>query len=349
MLQPGSPSQARTMLPRRSAAPEPSRRPGILFGNPERVLGAALLSIGAGLLISQALSRNCDEQRKPNREPVASPPVPGRGRRKALGNAARLLFSSSAVLSFSGVADSGLEHYRGKYTNPAMFIAPTISLLTLAVSSRQAAKSDGELRGTSRAVYGISAATGIAGLGFHLYNVGKRVGRFSWLNLFYGAPLLAPGTLLAAGVAGLSGNRIEGFLNGERTALPSARLLAIGTTGAMAATAAEAALLHFRGAFQNPYMFLPTTVPPLAALMLAVAALNPTRGILATSRVTAGATAALGLLGTVFHAYGIHRNMGGWRNWSQTILQGPPLPAPPGFTGVALAALAAVTLLEEHK
>ena len=51
-------------------------------------------------------------------------------------------------------------------------------------------------------------------------------------------------------------------------------------------------------------------------------------------------------MGTAFHAYGIHRNMGGWRNWSQMILQGPPLPAPPGFIGVALAGLGALDLLE---
>ncbi|HJU18373.1 MAG TPA: hypothetical protein VJ770_18125, partial [Stellaceae bacterium] len=58
------------------------------------------------------------------------------------------------------------------------------------------------------------------------------------------------------------------------------------------------------------------------------------------------ATAVLGIAGPVFHAYGIHRNMGGWHNWSQMVLQGPPLPAPPGFTGVACGGLAALALLK---
>jgi hypothetical protein len=40
--------------------------------------------------------------------------------------------------------------------------------------------------------------------------------------------------------------------------------------------------------------------------------------------------------------------MGGWRNWSQNILNGPPIPAPPSFTGLALAGLAALGLIEEH-
>ena len=49
-----------------------------------------------------------------------------------------------------------------------------------------------------------------------------------------------------------------------------------------------------------------------------------------------------------FHAYGVSRNMGGWRNWSQNVLNGPPLPAPPSFTGLALAGLAALSLIEDE-
>jgi len=39
--------------------------------------------------------------------------------------------------------------------------------------------------------------------------------------------------------------------------------------------------------------------------------------------------------------------MGGWRNWSQNVPGGPPLPAPPSFTGLALAELAALGLLKD--
>ena len=54
--------------------------------------------------------------------------------------------------------------------------------------------------------------------------------------------------------------------------------------------------------------------------------------------------AGVGLLGSAFHAYGISRNMGGWRNWSQNLLNGPPLPAPPAFAALAIAGLVAVRL-----
>ena len=59
------------------------------------------------------------------------------------------------------------------------------------------------------------------------------------------------------------------------------------------------------------------------------------------------ATAVLGIAGPIFHAYGIHRNMGGWRNWSQMILQGPPLPAPPAFLGIAVAGLGVLPAIAE--
>lgn len=55
---------------------------------------------------------------------------------------------------------------------------------------------------------------------------------------------------------------------------------------------------------------------------------------------------AVGMIGPGFHAYGIGRGMGGWRNWSQNLLNGPPLPAPPAFTALAIAGLAALDLIE---
>jgi hypothetical protein len=46
-----------------------------------------------------------------------------------------------------------------------------------------------------------------------------------------------------------------------------------------------------------------------------------------------------------FHANGIARQMGGWRNWRQNVLSGPPLPAPPSFLALALAGRAALALV----
>ena len=110
----------------------------------------------------------------------------------------------------------------------------------------------------------------------------------------------------------------------------------------------EAGLFHFRGAFHDPLMLLPVTVPPVAAGLLASTAVGPTRRHRRLTRLALEGTTVLGLGGVGLHAYGVQRNMGGWYNWSQNLLNGPPLPAPPSFTGLALAGLAAVNLMEDH-
>jgi hypothetical protein len=68
-------------------------------------------------------------------------------------------------------------------------------------------------------------------------------------------------------------------------------------------------------------------------------------GLRRAARWSLYATAGAGVAGSLFHIYGVSRNMGGFYNWSQNILNGPPIPAPPSFTGVALAGLAAIRLL----
>ncbi len=60
------------------------------------------------------------------------------------------------------------------------------------------------------------------------------------------------------------------------------------------------------------------------------------------------ATTLMGLAGVAFHAYRVSRSLGGWRNWRQNAFNGPPLPAPPSFTGLAMAGLAALGLLQDH-
>jgi hypothetical protein len=94
-------------------------------------------------------------------------------------------------------------------------------------------------------------------------------------------------------------------------------------------------------------MVLPVSIPPVAATLLGAAALSPSRRTHRLARWWLKLTALLGFAGVGLHAFGVSRNMGGWRNWSQNVLNGPPLPAPPSFTGLALTGLAALSLIEE--
>ena len=183
-------------------------------------------------------------------------------------------------------------------------------------------------------VYRVAEATGIAGLGFHAYNILKRPGGVSWLNLFYAAPIGAPMALTLAGFFGRCALQVGGA-DGRSAMLfgvPAGRLLAAAASAGLAGTVGEAGLMHFRGAYHNPAMVLPVSLPPIAAGLLAATAAAPDRMPRRPVRAWLRLTAALGVAGVGFHAYGVSRNMGGWRNWSQNVLNGPPLPAPPSFT-----------------
>jgi hypothetical protein len=265
--------------------------------------------------------------------------------------AARRLNRSAATLATSVLLDSAVEHYRGSFKNKAMFTPLVVSALTLAVSAHGTADKRPAAHDIRDLTYLMAALTGLVGTGFHVYNVTKRPGAMSWQNLFYGAPLGAPMAILLSGLLGFYSERVRDT-SGSRSARvfgwPAGRALAALTGAGLLGTATEAGLLHFRGAYHDPFMFLPVTVPPIAALLAGEAALGPRNRDRWFSRAWLRLTALLGFAGVGFHAWGVSRNMGGWRNWRQNVLNGPPLPAPPSFTGLALAGLAALGLMEDH-
>jgi hypothetical protein len=268
--------------------------------------------------------------------------------RTAIG-AGRRLNAAAGLLATSVLADSAVEHYRGAFENSAMYIPLMTSALGLMVSAHGVADRRPAAHTVRDAVYAAGGIAGLIGTGFHIYNVTKRPGGVSWFNLFYGAPVGAPMALLLSGLLGFAAERVRNHHSHATPrilGLPAGRATAALTALGLLGTAGEAGLLHFRGAFQNPAMVLPVTVPPIAAGMLGMAALARRGRPRWFVRLWLRLTAALGIIGVGFHAFGVSRWMGGWRNWSQNLLNGPPLPAPPSFTGLALAGLAALGLLE---
>jgi hypothetical protein len=334
-------SQAiRTLTSRQVAAgtiplQPPQRKPGArLFGTCALVTGLAVLGAAGIYRLLEKPRRTVPEEQE---EPVHV-------------SAARYLNGAAAVLSFSVLTDSGLEHFRGAFHNPAMYLAPTVAATTF-VNSLHMAATPAHFGHARWLLAGIAFSTGLAGFGFHTYNLAKREGGINLLNLFYGAPLGAPWAITLSGVAGLAASRLvaegEQKQPGRLLGLPAGRFLAWGTAVGLIGTIAEAALLHFRGAFHDPFMFLPVSVPPMTAIAVATAAVNP--DLIGWAKPMLQATAAMGIAGAGFHAYGVSRNMGGFYNWSQNLLNGPPLPAPPSFTGVALAGLGAIKLMEAQQ
>ena len=312
---------------------QPLRKPSVA-----RRLGAGVLCAGLAALGAAMVYRLVERPRRT---------VPQQAHEPEHVTAARYLNGAAAVLSFSVLTDSAMEHYRGAYHNPAMYLAPIVAASALANSIHMTATP--EHFGIARTMLAsIALATGLGGFGFHTYNIAKREGGLNLLNLFYGAPLGAPWAMTLSGLAGLAGSRLvaesEQNQPGRLLGFPAGPLLAWATAAGLIGTVAEAGLLHFRGAFRNPFMLLPVTLPPVTAIGLALAAINP--GFVRWAKPLLQATAAMGMAGSGFHAYGVSRNMGGFYNSSQNVLNGPPLPAPPSFSGVALAGLGAVKLLE---
>jgi hypothetical protein len=262
-------------------------------------------------------------------------------------SAGRRLNTSAAVLALSVLADSAVEHYRGSFENRAMYTPLVAAALTLGVSLFGTADARAKKHPARDIVYASAAAAGFGGVAFHSYNILKRPGRLSWLNLFYAAPM----ALALAGLLGRGAERVRDTVPHRRATvlgLPAGRALAAVTAAGLAGTVGEAGLLHFRGAYHDPAMMLPVTVPPIASVLLGAAAVRPRKSTNRIARWWLRLTALLGFAGVGFHAYGVSRNMGGWRNWSQNVLNGPPLPAPPSFAGLALAGLAALSLIEEE-
>ncbi len=265
-------------------------------------------------------------------------------------HAARAFNRSSALLAWSALTDSAVEHYRGSFENRAMYTPLVVGTLSLLAGIHGGADRIGSRHPVRNAIYLTAAGVGIAGTGFHLYNVTKRPGRFSWHNLFYGAPLGAPAALLLSGALGAVGERLrdEPAHDPRLLGMPAGQALALLAAAGMIGTVGEVALLHFRGSFQDRAMYAPVTLPPIAAALLARAALGPARPNWWT-RVWLRATAALGAIGVAFHIRGVARQQGGWRNWSQNVLNGPPIPAPPSFTALAAAGLAALRLRDTER
>jgi len=301
--------------------------------------GVALLGLGAAALLLRGTSAR---DRPARRRHVLA---------KGTVGACRSLNRASGILAFSVLADSAIEHYRGAFVNKAMYTPLAVSTLALAVSLHGLADHRESRHPIRYGTYVAAVLTGIVGTLFHVYNVLKRPGGLSWQNLFYAAPLGAPAALLLSGLLGLVAERARDGKPGTRPyvfGIPTGRAMAgVAALGLLGATG-EAGLLHFRGAYHNPFMLLPVTLPPVGALLLVGAALGAKARERPFTRWWLRLTAAMGLAGVGFHGYGIGRNMGGWRNWSQNVLNGPPLPAPPSFSGLSLAGLAALTLLQDQ-
>lgn len=193
----------------------------------------------------------------------------------------------------------------------------------------------------------LAVVAGVIGVGYHhYYGITTKPGSYGWLlhHLMYHAPQLAPLALSAVGALAMVA--AAGLLGGDDLlGLP----LQVVTLAVVAVTlvgaAVQAAVLHYRGAFNNPLMYAPLTTPVLAAAAVPWLLLTRGRVALVSTSALLWATFLVGFVGLGMHLRGFDRMMGGLRVAVPNVLECPAMTAPALFTGFAAAGLAALYLL----
>jgi hypothetical protein len=114
---------------------------------------------------------------------------------------------------------------------------------------------------------------------------------------------------------------------------------------ALAGAVLQAAILHYRGAFNNPAMYAPLTAPLLAVVVGAWAAVAPNSSVLFALTILLWLTFLVGFVGLGMHLRGFSRQMGGLYVTLFNLLEGPPAWAPALFAGFSAVGLITVRLL----
>lgn len=261
-------------------------------------------------------------------------------------NPYRWLAIEAAVLTVLLFADAFVGHYRSGFFVKAQY-APFVSgALLIAAALLAFVAPDVTWVQPALLVAGwIAVAVGVIGFGFHqYYGIATKPGGYRWLlhHSMYGAPPLAPLALSAIGMLGVLA--AYGLGGGNVAGLSVSDALLVLASLTLVGASAQAALLHFRGAFNNPFMYVPVTVPLLAAAASGWFLLAPQPWLYPVVTTLLWLTFAAGFVGLGMHLRGFDREMGGLYIPRENIMNGPALTAPALFSGFAAAALIAVLI-----
>lgn len=244
------------------------------------------------------------------------------------------------------LTDALTGHYRTGFQVRAQY-APFISggLLTLAALAALLAPGQGWARIACIVIGILGIASGLIGFVFHqVYGTARKPGgyRMTLHYAMYGAPTLAPLVLAALGM--LAVLAALGMGGASRLAGLSLRQVAFALAAvSLLGSVLQAAILHYRGAYNNPLMYVPVSLPLVTVVLLAVAACGY------SASVALGASLwmsfLIGFIGLGMHLRGLDRQMGGLHVPLFNTLQGPPIWAPALFSAFAAVGLAALYLL----
>jgi hypothetical protein len=122
-------------------------------------------------------------------------------------------------------------------------------------------------------------------------------------------------------------------------------LSAMTAVGALVTTA-EIYIEHYKASFGNKWMWSPVIVTP-PVVVAGVGGVFSRRWAKIWLPITAAIYTANGLMGEYFHARGVARKPGGWKNASYNVPMGPPIAAPGLMCIVGAMGLLAAVLRRE--
>ena len=253
-----------------------------------------------------------------------------------------------ALLTLLVLADAWAGHYRRGFIHRAQY-APFLSggLLVIFAVAAVVAPRTCWIEVALRATGWLAIAAGLIGFCFHhYYGIVRKPGGYKWLlnSLMYGAPPLAPLALTAMGVFALIAER--GLVGAPDIAgIPIRTALLATIVVSLFGAIVQAGILHFRGAFNNPLMYAPLTIPVFTVFAGIWMMVEPSHVALIALVSLFWLTLLTGFVGLGMHLRGFDRQMAGLYvplfNW----LQGPPAFAPTLFVGLAAIGLVTTGLL----
>jgi len=272
----------------------------------------------------------------------------------------RSLSLVAAASSFVSGLEVGYEHYKGSYSNLAMYTPVLLSgaLTGAALAgfvSRRAART------AMRWISAVTLADGVIGFGFHIRGIQRKPGgwRIPVVNIVMGPPIFAPLLFGTAAYLGFMASYLrreedpeepaESGLQGWRRELNEGRfqkhLCGVAAVWAVF-SGFEAWYSHYKSRFRIWAQWTPIVLAPLqfAACLGAIFSERAARGPLPA---ISALTAIDGGVGFIYHARGIARRSGGKKHWLYNVLYGPPIFAPLLFAACGALGMLASMLRRE--
>ncbi len=242
-----------------------------------------------------------------------------------------------SVLTVASAWESFIGHYRSGFAVKMQY-APFLVMVVMAGAGITGLVVPVHA-GTVLQVAGwLGLVAGAVGVVYHhYYGIVEKPAGYRWLlhHVMYHAPPLAPLILAALGALAL-------LVGGASVGMSVPQGILVVCTVTILGAAVQSGISHYRGAYNNPLMYVPVTVPFVTVVALVWQALAPSALGARVAIAVLWITFVIGCVGFGMHLRGVDRQMGGLHIPVANLMQGPPVSAPLTFAGFAAAALAAL-------